>query len=291
MNCDFLLEKKLEKESPELARIFKNNVLCCQNMLIKYRSVFPGFTDHSALHSLEVIAFANSLIGDNIGRLNVDEIFVLLMAAYLHDAGMGINENDYEEFCPKIPGMEVYRQKNPGADMAETIRTFHNEFSGLYIRKYAGLFDFPSDAHLEAVVQVSRGHRKTNLYDINEYPVDLKTPQGAALCLPYLAALIRLADELDIAADRNLLFMYDSAVFANELSRMEFMKHKAVRRLTIEKDRFLMEVDASDPAIREALAELGEKVNETLNYCSNVVERRTDFRILQNRVDIEGILC
>ena len=45
---------------------------------------------------------------------------------------------------------------------------------------------------------------------------------GNKIHLPYLAALIRLADELDIAADRNLQFLYDAEMIDNEYSKMEF---------------------------------------------------------------------
>lgn len=289
MNCDFLMEKKLETQAPELARIFKANVLCCQNMLNRFRAIFPNYTDHSALHSLEVIAFANQLIAGNIGKMNVDEIFVLLMAAYLHDSGMGISEKDYEQFCPKIPGCMEFIEKHPEEGMAETVRTFHNEFSGQYIRKYAPLFDFPSEGHLFAVIQASRGHRKTDLYDEKEYPADLKLPNGNTVCLPYIAALIRLADELDIAADRNLLFMYDTDEWASETSRREFAKHKAIRFLDIEEERFCMRVHADSPQNMEDLLELKGKVNETLAYCREVAEKRTPYRITQKKVDMINI--
>lgn len=55
-------------------------------------------TDHTALHSLEVIDFCNQLIGENIDEMNADEIYVFLMWAYLHDSGMGITMSDYEKF-------------------------------------------------------------------------------------------------------------------------------------------------------------------------------------------------
>ena len=48
---------------------------------------------------MTVIDSCNRLIGEEqIQKLNADELYILLMASYLHDVGMGISEKDYEEF-------------------------------------------------------------------------------------------------------------------------------------------------------------------------------------------------
>ena len=97
----------------------------------------------------------------------------------------GITEKDFEAFSREIDFGD-YFEKHPNATPAEQIRDFHNEYSGLFLRKYAALFEFPSEAHLKAVIQISRGHRKTNLLDENAYPTKLPTPDGETICLPYL---------------------------------------------------------------------------------------------------------
>ena len=94
-------------------------------------------------------------------------------------------------------------------DCSKVIRDFHNEFSGMFIRKYAGVFEIPSDEILWAVIEVARGHRKTSLMDEKAYPLALETPGGQTICLPYLSALIRLADEIDVSSARNPKLLYD----------------------------------------------------------------------------------
>ncbi|MDD2213325.1 MAG: hypothetical protein PHR21_02110 [Oscillospiraceae bacterium] len=98
MNTNYLCETKLKTESPELHRRFTNSVFCMLRMLNKYQNVFPTYTDHTALHSLEVIDFCNSLIADQIDELNADEVYILLMSAYLHDSGHG----DYADGLPGV---------------------------------------------------------------------------------------------------------------------------------------------------------------------------------------------
>jgi len=289
MGYDFNLETKLIREAPQLHKIFSDNVLCVQNMLIKYQSIFPNYTDHTALHSLEVIAFCNELVGEDIDLINTDEIFVLLMAAYLHDAGMGISMQDYSKFSSSIPEILKYKEENPNAEDEDIIRDFHNEFSGKFIEKYAPVFDFPSEEHLFAISQTSRGHRKKDLFDNDEYPAEIKLKNGNIIHLPYLATLIRLADELDIAADRNIQFLYNISELSNKTSIVEFKKHQAIKRLEFESDCLKAYVDYSDADISTSLDELFEKLNDTLAYCIDVVKKRTPFSICQKRVEVEKL--
>lgn len=286
MDTNFLCEHKLKKESPELHALFSNSVFCLHRMLTKYKNIFPTFTDHTALHSMEVIDFCNKLIAHNIEKLNADEIYVLLMSAYLHDSGIGISKADYEKFSKNI-NFDDYFETNPDRAIPDIIRDFHQEYSGEFIKKYAELLEIPSDEHLFAIVQVSRGHRKIDLWDKTEYPDHFRTDKGVPICLPYLTALIRLADELDIAADRNLEFMYDIDTINNEYSKMEFRKHQAIRRLVIEEDAFIMIVDTSDEEVYQAVLKLKGKLNKTLQECKEVVEQRTPFRITQSEIIIK----
>jgi len=283
MSFDFALESKLISQSPNLQQIFANNVMCCQNILMKYKSVFPNYTDHTSLHSLEVIAFCNELVGNYVDKLNCDEIFVLLMAAYLHDSGMGISETDYENFCKEMPQVQAYKEKNPDAPIDTVIRTFHHDFSGKFIEKYQMIFDFPSKEHLWATIQISRGHRKTNLYDEAEYPAELRLDNGNVIHLPYLAALMRITDELDIAVDRNIQFMYDMGKIVDKTAKVEFSKHCAIKEVICKEDSIQAYVDFSDKNLHASLFEEFEKLSDTLAQCIDVVEKRTPFAISQKK--------
>ncbi|MCD8104578.1 MAG: hypothetical protein LUF35_06160 [Lachnospiraceae bacterium] len=285
MGTGFICEQKLKREDPALHLLFTDSVVCMQQMLNKYQVIFPTYTDHTALHSLEVIDFCNALIGEQIHQLNADEIYVLLMSAYLHDSGMGITEKDYQEFLRQIP-LGEYRRLHPDALVSDIIRDFHQEFSGEYIKKYADFFEIPTPEHVFAIVQAARGHRRTDLTDPGGYPSDYRVPNGNRVCLPYLAALLRLADELDIAADRNLQFMYDESAIDNEYSRMEFRKHRAIRRVTITEDAFFLYVDDEDAEVFREVEKLADKLGDTLAECREVTEKRTPFRITQERIEI-----
>ena len=275
---DFAMEKRLRELDPDLHRRFTDAVFALQFNLSNYKLIFPEFTDHTMLHSLTVIDFCNQLIGKRIGKLNKDEIYVLLMGCYFHDTGMGISRKDFDRFTENIDFGSYFETHNR-EDLPRTIR------------------DLPSDEHLFAIKQVARGHRRTDLFDEKEYPAEFRVPDGNTICLPYLASLLRLADEIDVAASRNPKLLYDLESFTNEREIFFGKMNKAVRTLDITPDAFTLRLDAAEITdtgsysasdLRDGLIRMVEKMQQTLDYCRKVVSTRTPYEITQERVLIEN---
>ena len=287
-NHDYAMERRLRMMNPELHRRFTDAVFALQYNLSNYKLIFPEYTDHSNLHSMTVIDFCNRLIGDRIDRLNADELYVLLMGCYFHDTGMGITMNDYREFSAQIDFRD-YFDTHSREDLPEIIRSFHNEYSGLFIRKYAELFELPSEEHLWAVIQIARGHRKTDLMDEKQYPAAMRVPDGNTVCRPYLSALIRLADEIDVAAARNPTLLYDIESLTDAVEIIENKKVKAVRELLVTEDEFVLFVDPSDKVILGHIRNMVMKMQKTLDFCRRVAALRTPYVITQQRVRMEEI--
>ena len=278
MNTDFQCERRLRELNNGYHELVRNTAFVMTHLLDKYTAHFPEYTDHSSLHAMQVIDFCNRLIASQIDKLNADELYVLLMSCYLHDTGMGISDKDYEALRSRVVSAE-YTASHPNVDVKEIIRNFHHEFSGAFIRKYASFFDIPSEQHLEAIILVSRGHRKTDLYDPNEYPDNFTVPNGNVIHLPYLASLIRLADEMDIASDRNVFFEY-----SKHENNLEWRKHEAIKHMEITEDAFVLTVETDDPQVLAIVESSAEKLQETLDLCRDVTERRTGFHITQSQV-------
>ena len=286
-NYDFSLERKLSELDKHLHSLFSDTVFALQQILSNYQLIFPMFTDHTELHSLNVIEFCNKLIGDQINKLNADEIYCLLMGCYFHDTGMGISQNDFVEFSKQID-FGNYFDTHSKDDYPEIVRSFHNEYSGLFIKKYAQFFEFPSEAHLYAIIEISRGHRKTNLFDDEQYPSALKIPNSDnTICVKYLAALIRLADEIDVTAARNPKSIYDLNTITKEVDIVEFMKHDAVKGLEINEKEFIMKISTDDEKIAQGLFKVAEKMQKTLDYCRDAVNDYTPYQISQEIVKVD----
>lgn len=278
INTNFQCERKLAKLNPEYHKIVRSTAVVMSHLLDKYTTHFPDYTDHSSLHALQVIDFCNQLIGDQIDLLNEDEIFILLMSCYLHDTGMGISDKDYEELKKRIVSPE-YLAANPNADVKQIIREYHQDFSGGFIEKYAGFFDIPTPEHVKAITLVSRGHRRTPLDDSVVYPDNYTVPNGNRIALPYLASLIRLADELDIAADRNILFEY-----SEHDDDIEWRKHKAIKHMEITETAFVLDVSEDDKKVLDFVDNSALKLQGTLDYCRRITAERTPFKIKQQFV-------
>ena len=282
---NYLLERKLREESKDLHKRVAESVFVLQTMLSKYLTRFPDFTDHSFLHSMNVLDYCNRIIGDDqIKKLCPEECYVLIMGCYLHDIGMGIGNRDFAEFSEKLDFGDYFDNHDINND-AETVRTFHNEYSGLFIRKYSEVFDIPSDSMTKAIVQVSRGHRKTDLLDRSEFG-DIKTG-NAIIRTAYLSAVMRLADEIDVASDRNPKLLFEDKTVTDEKSIIEFGLHESILYVDVDDDAVILHVKPKTAEFRSKIEELADKITDTLNYCRTVAEQTSDFWIRQNRLIIK----
>ena len=277
--CDFLCEKSLSKKDPALHRLYQNSVFAIDLLLVGYKNFFPFFTNHTFEHSAQVINYCNIIAGEEIvSRLNPDEIYILLMGAALHDIGMGISEEDFLQFCGDVPGFAAYREEHPNEKTAEYIRNFHQEFSAQFIKKYSAVFEIPSKEYVYCIMQVARGHRKAELLDRNRYPEDYPLPNGNKVNLAYLAALVRLADELDVTADRNLLFDYSQT--NREWSPMQtmcFKCHGAIKSMRVRDGAVVLLYDTQEASVEEEIMQTRSKVERTFCEYRQVVEKRTAF--------------
>lgn len=114
-SVDFSCEEKLMRECPDLHKRYCNSLLASVRVLVNYRAIFPDYTDHSYLHTMNIINYCNRLIGENTHSMNCGEIYVLMMAAALHDTGMGISADDYREFLTKNDfGVAIASDSEPG---------------------------------------------------------------------------------------------------------------------------------------------------------------------------------
>ena len=283
-SCDYLLENRLKELDPVLHGHFRDTVFAMQHTLFRFRQLFPEFTDHSSLHSMTVIDFCNRLIGpEQILKLNADAIYVLLMSCYLHDVGMAISEEQYREFSEEIDFGD-YLEKNPGADMGKIIRSFHQEYSAAFIRKYADFLEIPSAAHEWAIIQVCRGHRRTDLFDRSEFPSHFSVENGNEIYLPYLASLIRLADEIDVIAARNPIMFYDLESFSDRYELSFHKRHMAVRELVVTEDAFTLRILHLDPETDAMINEMVLKMETTLQLCREAAKAGSPFRISQTKI-------
>ena len=286
-NYDFLLEHRLKELNSEFA--YRHT--CCmslfEQMLKKFLAVFPTFTDHTLLHTLSVTNISNQLLRENVRKLNASEIYIYLMACALHDIGMGVSDKDIDSFID-ASGLRGYVNDHPEISKPNLIRKFHNDFSSQFVKKYWELLEIPSERYANAIAEVGRGHRKTDLTDENLYPTDYDLGNGSKANLALLAALIRLCDELDIASDRNPDLLYDTETMEgmSEKDVFEFSKHDAIHTVSFSEDSIVVIADTDKADIADGVMEAIRTVKETLEYCLSVIRKRSDFCIDCKRIKL-----
>ena len=256
METDYLAENTLKRLSPELHQLYGKCIAAADQLLGDYQVNFPEFTDHSILHSMEVTNIGNHLIGSFISHLTAEELYIFLMSALLHDTGMG--------FSTDMLKQTGFPEAHPEKSYAQIIREYHHELSAMQITKNRHDYFIPDQRLASAIAEVSRGHRKTDLMNRDLYPIK-------PFNLAYLAAVLRLADEMDVSASRNLMLQYAEYIPSNNRDAMEFRKHRSLRS-EFDGDRFVVRAEVRAKNEHDKLTALCAKIIETLDYCRRVVQ-------------------
>ncbi len=100
---------------------------------------------------------------------------------------------------------------------------------------------------------------------------------------------MRLADEIDVTAQRNLQSTYDINKITKEIDLVEFMKHEAIRDLEVKEKEFILKVHTDDDKLFEKIKIVASKMQKTLDYCRKAVNGVTPHIITQEKVVVERI--
>jgi|GEM_PF-3536876 len=203
------------------------------------------FTDHTVEHSERVIQNLNALTYDMMGtgkRLCPHEVFYLLAAVYLHDVGMQMQRRDGSQILLEKYGEETLNSVDD-RPFREIIRDHHALVSAEMIvnsaRDPETYYDFKvpvEDAGY--IASIAKGHGlDVEALNTGEYA---DTPVGSdTIRLRLLAALLRLADELDVDRRRVNLELLKTEVVEPE-SQLHWWKHHYVEGAKIEKGSILL---------------------------------------------------
>lgn len=215
-------DKGLYIEYTNVAHNLKNNILEFSQMHSKY------FTSHGLLHIENVIDQLNVMIPDAILKeMNPLEIFILLCSAWLHDIGMLINKD------------------GKGRILSDhEIRDTHHELARDFIcKKHSklGLYD-PNIARI--IADVCYCHRK--VVDIQKYlPNDIEMVGTFKVRVRLLAAILRLADAMDVTSKRSPEIIFKDIVYLPELSVRHWRACQLIQGIGYNKERLAIIIDAT----------------------------------------------
>ena len=266
------LETRLKKIDPNLFSKLEETKIEVELLLGKYSFNFPDYTDHSIKHTLDVFEICAELLShEEIENLNADEIYILSMASLLHDIGMCIPIEKIEE---KYNSEEYtsYRESHPNLSTEEFIRDVHHELSKKFILEEWELLKIVSKKYALAIGLVAEGHRKTDLGNFEIYQCTFFPKNGKLFsCLPYLASVLRIADELDITNSRTPKLLTKYYMPNNEVSIREWNKHISTSQRNYFGNKVIFQIDCSDQNIYAALQDQFEKIQKVINYCQKII--------------------
>ncbi len=245
---------------------FNSSVKKCKKeitpILNRYLTNFPDFTDHSINHSESVLLFADYLLDGIIKELNIDEIYILTMACYLHDIGM----SPTPKMSYKIKQSEEFNEykKEGKGNYKSYIRQIHHRLTYNYIMSFWESFNIPNERYAIAIAIVAKGHRQENLLDEELFNPKFFVRSGRDyVCLPFLAGVLRLSDELQITNDRITDLLFNEYLPKNKISREEWEKHKSNYCVNFTENKIVI-TSKCNKKIYESMHRHYEKIENTL---------------------------
>lgn len=196
-----------------------------------------SFTNHGRSHIEMVETYVGELLGDDRleNHIYPEEFFILLMGVFCHDLGM-------------------VRFEPEGGDSIKIERELHNVESYLFVNSEQATKSIivPDGSYYKPISLLCLGHRdykdkdgKTvhTLVDncrINDETVkvnEIITIGNVDVHLSYLAAILRLADELDVTNNRapEDVKMYFKD-FIPETSYDHWVKHQLIKKVTFKNE-------------------------------------------------------
>lgn len=252
--------------------------------MLDVRQTFQNYTLHDETHILNVLDAMSGLLGDQIERLTIGELELLILSACLHDLGMVYSEDEKQrcyqdetasrkflrEYCPELLGC-------PAAEWSEDIckwylRTLHpfRLHEVLQNEAWKELFE---KRPLEVVpkrciIAVCQAHGENpteflNKGDLNHLAANDAEPLFCAL-------LLRLGDLLDFDDTRAPRILY-SYVACNEKSRVEWDKHRASAGFRYpaspSTDDLPYKARCTNPGVEHAVRDFLDWIDEELGNC------------------------
>lgn len=237
------LRKVLEDKNPELYGKLLNIEKVARSLLTYTAGKFPYYTPHDYLHSENVEDNLNWIITDELkGKLNTHEIFFLLVAAWMHDWGMVGKPGEKSEDIRKVHHLRTEKK-----------------FEELYDKLHL------SEHEARIIGRICRGHTKEDLHS-KDFG-DVIFGSNIQIRRRFLAAVLRIADECDITANRTPEILYYD-LNPTDRADEEFSKHLSIMGVgqpKKEKHKIQLFAVARDPKGVEALERVKEKIQKELD--------------------------
>lgn len=309
------LDSGFKDNNEKVAQNLANNLITiCDDAITRMKTVpvlHTQYTLHDEVHLLRVTQIMAMILSDEgLEKLNPIEIALLILAAFFHDQGMVLNDdeiekmnndNDFNVFKQNwilnhpnfsdihrrisdinLSEMEKDRSIKAYAELqnallSDYIRINHGEAAKNYVEdnykddslwKVSGI----SLAHYAGKLCKSHNEDIKNINDMNGFRVD-ENIATYKVNMQFLAIVLRLADILDFDRDRTPDSIYKTIHFSNNVSLIEWEKHKSVYGWEINKDSIQFTMKCEHPIYQRAAFQFMDWIDEELINSHNVISK------------------
>lgn len=285
------LELKLKELNPNLFGKLKETCEEVKLLMTRYIDNFPTYTDHSIEHTTEVFNIVDEILTDDeLDNLNDDEIYILSMASYLHDIGMCIPE-DKIKLISDTEDLLRERELHPEIKREDYLRNIHHSLSNRFIMEEWETLKIPTERYAKAIALVCEGHRQVDLGNPDIYNPKFFVKNGRDfVCLPYLAALLRIADELDVTNIRTPKLLTKYYMPDNEKSVQEWKKHIVNTLRNISENYVRFEVECSNHSMLASLEDQFNKIKSVINYCQKIIRNISNTENRKFSLKLEKVI-
>jgi molecular chaperone HtpG len=278
-------------------------------LIIKY---MPEYTLHDGTHLFRVLYNMERLIPEeNILRLSVPDLMLLILTAFFHDLGMAPYEYEirawkqdwkdiepdddelalyleYERFTRTYPDklLEIARFKGKKQDakvriledylISEYIRNTHAQRAKIIIAKeWKNRIKYRDTDLTYVLAQLCFSHNEDSMMLLKK-DVSYLCGENITTNLQFVGVVLRLADLLDFDAKRTPSILFSHLTVRNPVSLAEWQKHRAVRAWKITKDEITFSVECSHPAIEASIRKFCDDIDDELKNCGIILAKMSD---------------
>lgn len=273
------------------------------------------FTLHDGDHLFRVISLMEKLISEeNIDKLSIPELLLLILSAFLHDIGMAPEEKDVIswkkvwdvnlEFADDVEEREYSQFKRftlarpdrmeaiddliiqgdyskadllKGYLISDYIRETHSYRSREVIaREWANKIRYKDTDLAWEISEICFSHNE-NALSLLELEKRLLCGQGVYACLPLVAVILRLADVLDFDAKRTPSVLFSHLAVKHPVSLREWNKHRAIESWLISNTEIQFHAKCTHPAIEASIHAFCNIIDFELSACNNIISSVNDF--------------